>query len=575
MEAHDKWIEAQLHLREAATNFLDACLALKKVAAQSLLSHPDRIVLLEAIADDVQSKIDSIGAVESQMYESRVALNALLGHSTSRAPINKLPTDILSRIFIISVGSSPCSLLNHGYDILLDIPRVCSRWYQVATTNRLLWSHIDIGLCPKGINLNLVRLWLERSHGVQIHIHVNKNTFHAPNTAISNLVSILQPYQATTSSLLISGVNSNTARPLLALCFGDSGPGALRALSVSSIWDREVALPWPTYPIPELTSLELSELQNGVCPSLDELVTILSDCPRLHTLRLAQFGIRFGDQQNYRIILLPCLKLLELALHGNDELAAFLTLVHPGGLELHVRLRIQSLGEGLVPRAVQLLLARSNVVSLTLCNLESYNAVHIQSLFSCVPRLRALRVDRFDHFADTLLRALANYDTLQPLPSLQLLCLSLGEVHPQLMTRVKLAVGPRQLRSLLFWSCTFPPFFNDQDSDVEYKAKCITEAGNIDTDARGDEDEIIQTQNDDQHQNQDDSDDDEIRMLGPRSGTPGTCFPFQLMPTSIKRWLSEHVERFVVSDSVPSTCIINGIDVLAQEMLKTESKHYM
>ncbi|KAG8724820.1 hypothetical protein FRC09_013781, partial [Ceratobasidium sp. 395] len=122
MEVHNQWIVAQRHLRESATSFLDACLALKKVAAQSLPSHPNQI-MLENVIHDVQSKIGSIAEVESHMYESRAALNALLNHSSLRVPINKLPTEILGRIFAIAVGDSPCPLTNRGRDNLLDVPR--------------------------------------------------------------------------------------------------------------------------------------------------------------------------------------------------------------------------------------------------------------------------------------------------------------------------------------------------------------------------------------------------------------------------------------------------------------------
>ncbi|KAG9074064.1 hypothetical protein FS749_014424, partial [Ceratobasidium sp. UAMH 11750] len=120
MEALNQWKTAQLRLKEAASSFLDASITLRKVAAQSFPSHPNQIVL-ENVLDDLHSQIDSIGVVEHCMHESRAVLNALLNVSTSRVPINKLPPEILGRIFSILVASSPCYPKRGQRDALLDI----------------------------------------------------------------------------------------------------------------------------------------------------------------------------------------------------------------------------------------------------------------------------------------------------------------------------------------------------------------------------------------------------------------------------------------------------------------------
>ncbi|KAG8769484.1 hypothetical protein FRC12_004937, partial [Ceratobasidium sp. 428] len=121
METLNQWITAQSHLKEAAASFLDACLALRKAAAQSFPSHPDHLIL-ENMLDGVRSRISSIGVVENCMHESRAMLNALLNVSTSRVPINRLPPEILGRIFSIAVASSPCAPEHGKRDSLLDIP---------------------------------------------------------------------------------------------------------------------------------------------------------------------------------------------------------------------------------------------------------------------------------------------------------------------------------------------------------------------------------------------------------------------------------------------------------------------
>ncbi|KAG8781545.1 hypothetical protein FRC12_021785 [Ceratobasidium sp. 428] len=569
MEALNQWVTARSCLKDAAAGFLKACLALKKVAVHSRPSHPNQIIL-ESMIDDVQSKIESIETVERWMHASRAALNALLNHSTSRVPINKLPPEILGRIFAIIVGSTSCYMTNDGRNALLDIPLVCARWYQVATNTRPLWSHIDIYCRPKDPDSNLVRLWLQRSHGVPLHIHLSSYSFQ-PATTILDLVPILQPYSASTNSLLISGANDSEARALFALYLGDSGPRALSTLDVSNVWDSEATLPWPTYPIPGLTSLELCNLGDLTCPNLDELVHILSGSPRLHTLRLAKlsnFAVRPGRQQDYRTISLPHLKLLEIMVSGRNALAALLAMIHPGKLELHVRLGIQVIGEDPVPRAARLLLARSNVVSLTLSCIDSGFVPDIQSFFPCVPGLRALRIDRLDREAETFLEALAEYSTLQPLSSLQLLCLSGGEVNSRLMSRVKSIVGARQLRSLLFWSCEFPPVFRELGAE-DYTPEYI-DLGVIGADVDKDQLEALHQFDAEVAAEAEDDDDVDIGNFG--SETCDIRFPCML--TSTREWLLEHVERLQVCET-PSSLIINGIDGLAQELTRINANAYM
>ncbi|KAG8778122.1 hypothetical protein FRC12_025157 [Ceratobasidium sp. 428] len=322
-----------------------------------------------------------------------------------------------------------------------------------------------------------------------------------------------------------------------------------------------------------------------MCPALDELVTMLSDLPNLRTLRLAQFqnlSTGPGHQQNHRIIPLPCLKLLEIEIARGDALAALLAMIHPGKLELHVRLGIQVIGDDPIPHAVQLLLARSNVVSLTLSCIDSDFASDIKSFFLRVPRLRALRVDRLDGDVEPFLSGLADCYVLEHLPRLQLLCLSNGEVRSRYMGEIQSMVGARPLHSLYFWSCKFPAAFSNQDEEEEYQVEHI----DLDEipDAVVDEDQLalaqaqaqaqVQVQDQDQDLDLDLDPDEEgvgdAGILGFESRTPNSYFP--IMPTNTEEWLLEYVERLVVCEA-PFDRIIDGVDVLAREMTKIASNN--
>ncbi|KAG8778117.1 hypothetical protein FRC12_025152 [Ceratobasidium sp. 428] len=328
-------------------------------------------------------------------------------------------------------------------------------------------------------------------------------------------------------------MNLVLARTLFALYLGDSGAGALNTLVVSGVWDKELTIPWSTYFIRGLTALELYNLQQPACPALDELTTMLSNCPHLRTLRLSHLRnsiIRRNEQRNRRTISLPHLQLLDVAGLEGDVLVALLEIIHPGKLDLHVRLGIQS-GERRVSPAALSLFARSNVASLALSSDASDLILTSESPFTCLLGLRALRVDCTDSSPETLLEALTHHNMLQSLPSLQLLCISGGEVDQGFMDDVKSLVGARPLRSLLFWSCKFPVFYRRVANKVKLQDRS-------------------------------------------RGSDGAANLSYRPMPETTKKWLMKRVERLVISET-PPTRISDNVDALAQEMTKLGSADYL
>ncbi|KAG8723312.1 hypothetical protein FRC09_003812 [Ceratobasidium sp. 395] len=533
--ALSRWAKTQSHLKEAAANFLDACFTLRKEAAQSFSLSPNHI-LLEKVLDEVQRRTDSIGVVEDCMHKSRAVLHTLLNISTSRVSINKLPSEILVRIFSITVASSPCVPSKGQRDSLLDIPLVCTRWNQVATNNRSLWSHIDVdsGINGNGpLRLNRTRLWLKRSHGAPIHIHSTRDNVRLAEYA-QPLISVLQPYAMFTSSLVIAGMHTDLARPLLELCLDQSNSDTLRTLIVARNYNSNFTFSWPTHPLRALESLELGNILRSGC-HLEDLLAMLSDCLKLHTLRLVSLGnftARSDQPPSQGAIHLPNLKLLEVVLPRERALAGLLTAIQPGELELDVRLSIGPLEEGSVLRSAQSLLSRSNVVSLTLSGIDSPSLYHVQSLFSNIPYLRALRVSSTNRDADTLLSALSNDVAAQSLLNLQSVCILGEEVDSPLLSRIMSFVEAIPVRNLFFSSCRFPSSYNEQ--------------------AVADEDE------------DEDADPDEDAFFRP--GSP--LYAIQI-PSRAKSILLEYVERLVVRET-PPVCIIQGVDLSVQELIKTD-----
>ncbi|KAG8726071.1 hypothetical protein FRC12_023736 [Ceratobasidium sp. 428] len=284
-----------------------------------------------------------------------------------------------------------------------------------------------------------------------------------------------------------------------------------------------------------LVVLELRSIQGLGCPVLEELVAMLSDCPKLHTLRLVDlrtFTARSEQLLNQGFIILPCLKLLQIEIPGGQALAELLAVIQPGELELDVRLSIGPIDGGPVLRNAQSLLRRSNVVSLTLADFRSPNIDHFQSFFSSMPYLRGLRINSTG--AGSLLSALANEAVAESLSNLQSLCISDGEVDSPLLNRIIAFVEVRPLHSLFFWSCRFPSFYNEQEGTDEGEDLGM---------------------NDD-------------HIDGNQNFIPGSPLYHKDTPYRARTFLLEHVERLVVCET-PPVSIVNGVDVSVQEMIKT------
>ncbi|KAG8723311.1 hypothetical protein FRC09_003811 [Ceratobasidium sp. 395] len=561
MEAVDRWVAAQSDITEAVDGFLDARLTLRNATAQSFPLNPNHTVS-KRVLDGVQSHMGCIDVEESYMHESRTVINALL--NSDPVPVNKLPPEILGRIFSIVVASSPCTPKNGERDTLLDIPLVCTRWHQLATSDRFLWSHIDIdsGHRYGCFRLNRIRLWLERSRGASIYIHSTRNDSQGDKPVIPRLISILQPHAMFTSSLVISGRHIGLTRALLALCLNQSGPGTLNTLILANDWSYKSNVPWPTYSMRALVALELRNIRSlGTrAPVLEQLVDILSDCPKLHTLRLIHlwnFSMRSDQPPSQGAIFVPHLRLLELVLPPREEaLVGLMTAIKPGELELDVRLGIGAMDKGSVLRSTQLLLSRSNVVSLTLLNFGSPSVDQFRSLFSSMPYLRGLRVNSCS--ASLLLSALANDTLAQSLSNLQSLCILEGGVNTPLLNRIISFVKSRPLRSLFFWSCRFPLLYNEGEG-----------AGNgddEDLDVMEDEDEY-----NDAHSNQADDgyDDEDDGADGDQDFVLESPLHHVNVPDRARTLLLGYVERIVVCET-PSASIVHGVDVSVQEMIKID-----
>ncbi|KAG8706028.1 hypothetical protein FRC08_001311 [Ceratobasidium sp. 394] len=456
MEVVSQWMVAQSNLKQAASAFLDACAALKALALQPLEPSHNQQMLGSAI-DEINPYINDIELVQDQLRESRAALNALRNRSTIRVPINRLPPELLGHIFAIVVDHKGSTSKSAP---LANIRRVCARWDRVCVNSPQFWSHIDADFTivpDTSAAFDRIRLWLTRSRRTPIHLRF-VGTSEIPQNAISELVSILQSRLTDLNSLAISG----TCAPALFQALFDphstlEAPVPLKSLTLTDtrVTHREHAISWPIPSLSRLVELTLAELRDFASPTFGQIVSLLSSCPTLHTLRLRSPHIRASPEQEYPVISLPCLRLLEIQVFGEYHSLHLLPLLSPGVHELDVKLRLSTFDFDGWNSQLQAFLARSNVVHLTLNPAIPDDTAN--SLLLSTPCLRVLVLHITLPYGLTKFEQMLslNNHSIPLLPRLQYLCLASATMESEDMEELERVVAGRTLHSLVLWSCVF------------------------------------------------------------------------------------------------------------------------
>ncbi|KAG8714076.1 hypothetical protein FRC08_012402 [Ceratobasidium sp. 394] len=229
-------------------------------------------------------------------------------------------------------------------------------------------------------------------------------------------------------------------------------------------WDGnpENALRWPIDSLHGTVELDLFSLETGICPTSDEMVAILSNCPALQTLRLGDLEFIPGQPEEFPTIFLPSLKLLEIADVRGDGLPQLLSLISPGVLELDVRLDSLYIGNNRIASPTHLLLARSNVASLSIDACSPEQVGQYSLYLSVLPRLRTLFLGGLH--AEEVMAALSD-STLQ-LPHLKSLCFFATVMFDGVVHSLERVIAARKLHRLVFVSCAFSRAFDRAEGNA-------------------------------------------------------------------------------------------------------------
>ncbi|KAI0789761.1 hypothetical protein C8Q75DRAFT_717980 [Abortiporus biennis] len=265
--------------------------------AQGQLSIPH---LREAL-NSLESKMASL-LNERDMLESRLEQAVRL-----QSPVQRLPTELLSSIFVTAV-------LGSGEDLLMlsTVMLVCRHWNNVALDTPLLWSRVVAGTRH---SLVKARRKLERSKSAPLHICVDFSPrmehTSVSTESIANAMELLRTsiWRWKTFRLIVP--NRPQAHAALMLC-RDEAP-QLELLSVRILhsmqddhYSHHPPLPlfngrtpslqycsftsfnfaWDLRLVTGLRVLKLGGYWNGFSPSVDAVLAILRACPQLEEFAL-------------------------------------------------------------------------------------------------------------------------------------------------------------------------------------------------------------------------------------------------------------------------------------------------
>ncbi|KAG8714856.1 hypothetical protein FRC09_017180, partial [Ceratobasidium sp. 395] len=212
----NQWQAAHDNLIQATQTFLDTSNTLLRFIDES----PDGLGRHGSTEDavlGVYKQTQIIPVTKKRIGESQFVLRKIVNASATLVPINTLPLEIMSHIFLLLTSSATCvddkryrpaDKYYHEHRFyrshpLVVIPAVCSRWRRLAINTPSLWSHVDVDRQAKGKRqgdvLPRTRLWLERARGAPISLHIGGLSETSGNG--SELLSLLEPHMSNLISL--------------------------------------------------------------------------------------------------------------------------------------------------------------------------------------------------------------------------------------------------------------------------------------------------------------------------------------------------------------------------------------
>ncbi|KAF8600717.1 hypothetical protein BDV93DRAFT_510583 [Ceratobasidium sp. AG-I] len=183
-----EWKALRALLADTTQQYLVACTNLGALWTQPQGLLSDRLAIESALTY-VDLELSQMISEEEQLRTARIGLTEARNRSFALAPINKLPPEILSHIFITSKNYCLDDIKKHekSIELLPDVfSGVCTYWRRVALDTPSLWTHIDISPHADTKQHTLsAEMLLQRSQKLPIDLHVieSERLCPSPNNA--------------------------------------------------------------------------------------------------------------------------------------------------------------------------------------------------------------------------------------------------------------------------------------------------------------------------------------------------------------------------------------------------------
>ncbi|KAG9120803.1 hypothetical protein FRC07_003563, partial [Ceratobasidium sp. 392] len=164
MTALSDWKAARTLLSTTILSYIAACANLR-ASYTTPIRQPSELSTIKEATHAVSSELKLLALEEGALRTVRISLAESVNNSALIASANRLPPEVLSRIFVLS--GTRC-VRDVGYQ-MNGLAGVCTYWRRIALDTGHLWTHIDVGPKIPGV---LTKALLYRSKNKPIHVHV-------------------------------------------------------------------------------------------------------------------------------------------------------------------------------------------------------------------------------------------------------------------------------------------------------------------------------------------------------------------------------------------------------------------
>lgn len=421
------------------------------------------IASFEQIANYIDEIAPSLVALEQRVQHARLALQALRNRFVLSSPINRLPTEMLSSVFLLGHSEEKVSkleLAEEEWDLsrrkaspdawVQTVSSVCRHWRKVSILTGALWTSVELSKSNAQISL-------ERSGKLSLDVTSTPNDFES-----TTLQDVVLHHSHRLSSLTIDdskhvsfrrwrrrldefiGVHESPVLRKLTLLANREGdpdgwtdedevlPASYRTDPLKRLTHlhlRVVCFPWQSVVFTNLVSLKLRDIRRGL--GLARFVTILRLCPGLDTLELDAVYVHPAnwddeemqelgdlgepDDRDKAVITLPHLRVLRLIM-GAEQLSLVLRRISAPALDL-VSVGVTRNTDDPSPLGdLSALLARRDSsspsqvtrLSLNLDYIRSASTAEVVDTLNLLPHLKKLRLQTVD-FDNELIEALGPF----------------------------------------------------------------------------------------------------------------------------------------------------------------------